>query len=62
MCSGSHILNIDLIYGCFQETAEDIRMTIGQAFEICYQKVMRAKRLSQERRTSGGSPMSSPVH
>ena len=45
-----------------QTMADEIRMTIGQAFEICYQKVMKAKRLSQEKRTSGGSPMTSPVH
>ena len=37
-------------------------MTVGQAFEICYQKVMKAKRLSQEKRTSGSSPIASPVH
>lgn len=38
-----------------KETADEIRMTIGQAFEICYQKVMKARRGSSHSATSADS-------
>ena len=43
----SYIVSIMSMY-VLQEVADDIRLTLAQAFEICYQKVMRVRMMSPE--------------